>query len=270
MSKALLLLSAVLLFMSPTMQAQINAGDVPAGMSIFDPGINWSLHQSSEDSARAVDIDCDGNPDLNFILNTGAPAIDNPHRARIEILNPAFEICMDTIMWWGYERPEYYNLNDLMDCSTGVAWVDSMYLMGDAGGWSVAGPQVVTDQHIAFRKGSQHGWVKVSFDITSTSPSFPVLMDINEIIQFCAPSGVNDFDQTLEVSLAPNPTIDGIIQVESDVQIVRVEVVNITGQIVVSESGTIHAIRLPSAPGIYFVKLETATGLSAVRKVVRR
>jgi hypothetical protein len=269
MSNALLLLSAVLLFMSPTMQAQINAGDVPAGMSVYDPGIDWSFTTVSEDSTRGIDVDCDGDPDLSFRLYKGMPAIDIPNVVYMEILNPAFEVCIDTLMQSYFERPEYYDLNDLMDCSTGISWSDSTLYMGDLGGWTARGPETITEQYVAFRKGTQYGWVKVTFDLYEIAPSVSIDLEINEIIQFCDPSGVNDFDQTLEVSLAPNPTIDGTIQVRSDVEIVRVEVVNITGQIVVSESGTIHAIRLPSAPGIYFVKLETATGLSAVRKVVR-
>jgi hypothetical protein len=270
MNKLLPLFAAIAIFFSISVQAQINAGAVPAGMSIHDPGIDWTLTQSGTDSIRAIDVDCDGQPDLNFRLHKGAPVIDSPNYTILEIINQAFEVCMDTLSQAYFERPEYYNLNDFMDCSTGVSWTDSIRLMGDLGTFTAAGPSVITDQYIAFRKGAQYGWVKVTFDITDQGSNWPVTMQINEIIQFCNPISVDELDKSFAVTLSPNPTTDGAIQVTSDVQFVRAEIINITGQTVSTQSGTNNALKLPAAAGIYFVKLETATGQTAVRKVIRR
>jgi hypothetical protein len=79
-------------------------------------------------------------------------------------------------------------------------------------------------------------------------------------------------DELGEMSLAPNPT-NGLLAISSKVDFEKIELLSITGQILLSE--TVHAKthQLPLqnfVEGIYFVRVVYSKGLSTVKKVIKQ
>jgi hypothetical protein len=74
------------------------------------------------------------------------------------------------------------------------------------------------------------------------------------------------------VSLVPNPT-NGLLTINSHYDFTKIELLSITGQILLSESvkSKSHQINLIDfAEGIYFVRVTYTNGVITVRKVVKQ
>ncbi|MBL7919575.1 MAG: T9SS type A sorting domain-containing protein [Bacteroidia bacterium] len=86
------------------------------------------------------------------------------------------------------------------------------------------------------------------------------------------PNGVkeNGFDNS--ISIFPNPT-KGSVTIKSNTEIKKVEILNVTGQLLLTENvkGNSHQLNLETlAKGIYFVKIYNANGEMAMKKLVTR
>ncbi len=82
-------------------------------------------------------------------------------------------------------------------------------------------------------------------------------------------TGIQELNNS-NVSFYPNPT-NGLVRIESIELIQGIEVMDITGQILLSETATekTHQLQLQNyAEGIYFVRVVYPNGLSAVKKVI--
>ena len=82
---------------------------------------------------------------------------------------------------------------------------------------------------------------------------------------------VKDLSYSNEVvGVSPNPS-NGLLTITSESDFTKVEVLSITGQVLVSESVNtkIHQLQLQNfAEGIYFVKVSYSNGLSTTKKIV--
>ncbi len=87
-----------------------------------------------------------------------------------------------------------------------------------------------------------------------------------------SPTGVNELNISNAVNIAPNPT-NGLITINSKFDIERIELLNLTGQILLSEplNKKEYQLQLQDfAEGIYFVKCTYANGLNISRKIVKQ
>ncbi|MBK6985369.1 MAG: T9SS type A sorting domain-containing protein [Bacteroidetes bacterium] len=85
-----------------------------------------------------------------------------------------------------------------------------------------------------------------------------------------SPTGINEMNINNAITLQPNPS-NGLISINSRYQMQKVEVINIAGQLLLSETATekTHQLQLQSfAEGIYFVRIIYPNGLSIVKKVI--
>jgi hypothetical protein len=83
----------------------------------------------------------------------------------------------------------------------------------------------------------------------------------------CAPTGVDNVDMS-ELSIYPNPAKNELF-IQSDSPIDKVEIYNLAGSCVLSESNFAGSINVSTlAAGVYFVKIHTATG-EAVQKMIK-
>ncbi len=86
-----------------------------------------------------------------------------------------------------------------------------------------------------------------------------------------SPTGLRDISYLSEVvGVSPNPT-NNIITITSKYNFEKVELLSITGQVLLSEmlNSKTHQLQLQNlAEGIYFVRLVYADGLSATKKIV--
>ena len=87
-----------------------------------------------------------------------------------------------------------------------------------------------------------------------------------------SPTGINELNISNAVNIAPNPT-NGLITINSKFDIERIELLNLTGQILLSEplNKKEYQLQLQDfAEGIYFVKCTYANGLNISRKIVKQ
>jgi len=87
----------------------------------------------------------------------------------------------------------------------------------------------------------------------------------------CMVTGIEDMsDELAEMSLVPNPT-NGLFTVSSRYDFEKIELTNVTGQLLFSEivNNKTHQLQLQNfAEGIYFVKVSYGNGLSVTKKLI--
>jgi hypothetical protein len=85
-----------------------------------------------------------------------------------------------------------------------------------------------------------------------------------------SPTGINELNINNTITLQPNPT-SGFININSKFDMQKIEVMNVAGQLLLSEtvSDKTHQLQLHNfAEGIYFVRVVYPNGLSTVKKLV--
>jgi hypothetical protein len=85
-----------------------------------------------------------------------------------------------------------------------------------------------------------------------------------------SPVGINELNINNAFTLQPNPT-NGIITINSRYEMQRIDVMNVAGQVLLSESVNTktHQLQLQNfAEGICFVKVIYPNGLSTVKKII--
>jgi hypothetical protein len=87
-----------------------------------------------------------------------------------------------------------------------------------------------------------------------------------------SPVGINELNINNVITLQPNPT-NGIINISSRFEMHKIEVINIAGQILLSELTKNKNQQLNLADfsvGIYFIKVSYANGQSVTKKVIKQ
>lgn len=99
----------------------------------------------------------------------------------------------------------------------------------------------------------------------------PLSVGSSTSVMVGVPNGVKENNFANDIYIFPNPT-QGIVTIKSNTEMKKVEVLNITGQIILSENvkGNSHQLNLESFEGIYFVKIYSANGNVEIKKVVTK
>ncbi len=85
------------------------------------------------------------------------------------------------------------------------------------------------------------------------------------------PTGINETDQTDDITVYPNPIDDGLyIRNLSDIRIEKVEVFDALGRKVYSDSYLYFINFQDMTPGLYYLKLITDKGQNIVKSVMRK
>lgn len=269
MKNTFFLLALCLLFTGyATANAQTNAGAVPGGMSITNPNVNLSVSTSMNATGMAFDVDCDGNPDLMATLWKGTTAIDIPNEARLERLNPNIEICGDTGV---LSIAKQYVNGDPLLCMGSEDWrPDTMHLVANYGCFLCPGPWDATDTYIAYRIGTQIGWIKMSYNINDLgSGTQAITFDINEVLSPCTPNSLSDPNPAPALTVYPNPSDNGTLRIESSESIAQVEVLNLMGQRLQLTPLSHNELTLPQESGLYVLRISGKKGSVWTRKVLR-
>jgi uncharacterized repeat protein (TIGR01451 family) len=88
---------------------------------------------------------------------------------------------------------------------------------------------------------------------------------------FVAPTAISKIEQNLDLSLYPNPTNSSVF-INSKTDLNKIEVCNVTGQILLSEKfiGKTYQLQLQNlVKGIYFIKVIYNDGQSITKKVIK-
>ena len=174
-----------------------------------------------------------------------------------------------------YPAPTYMNGNDAIALFNGSTMIDILGKTGDASmtsssGWGDEFPydgsvgEVWTENHTLVRKASVQIGVSAnpsSFIVSNQWDSLPQNTWSNLGTHVCSCiSGVSDLANSISFAVYPNPSADGFFSISSSESIEFIDVVNILGQVVISEKkssntkfSTIDSSLLTK--GIYSVRL---------------
>jgi len=85
----------------------------------------------------------------------------------------------------------------------------------------------------------------------------------------CAPLSTQDIED-VRFTVFPNPSVDGVVYVKSNINISSIEVVNGLGQTVVNQLavGKFNTVQLPANKGLYFLRIEASNGSVTTKRVV--
>lgn len=249
--------------------AQTTAGSVPNGMSITNSNVNLSVSTSQAGANMPFGIDCDGMDDISIKLYKGNPSFDLPNSTSMYLLNPLFEICSDT---GAYSIPSYYNLGDTLLCVGNREWKsDSINYLGNYGCFGCTGPATISNMYLAYRIGSQVGWIKISYDIDDMGvSSAPITMSIPEVLSPCTVNSLQQIQSDKAFYLTPNPTLNGNIEIHCLEKINSIEVVSMMGQFVKVIEVNSAKIKLPDQKGIYIIRVWGEKGGYWHRRILRQ
>ena len=127
---------------------------------------------------------------------------------------------------------------------------------------------------IQYRIKPKTGWItdtiknsaEIYFDynspiVTNTAKSY-----------FVTPTAINKIEQNLNLNLYPNPT-NTSISINSQTNFNKIEVLSITGQILLSETvnSKSHQLQLQNfTEGVYFIKVSYADGRNVTKKLIKQ
>ena len=249
-------------------KAQVIAGTIPAGGYTVDPNMSFSVVNFNEDTTGSIDLNCDNIPDMTLQLYKGQTAIDGENAVFLYVHNPIYSICADTNSS-SIRRINVYALADTINCNGSFAFTnDTIYKLGDYGCFGCIGPWSISEKYIAYSNGINTGWIKVTYDLMDGGTAAAITFSSNEFLTYCNPNSVDDMNGNNGFQIIPNPTTDGIVNLQYKGKINSVEVFNSIGQKVeVAVENT--KLTLPNEKGIYFVRFKDEAGNLISRKVVR-
>ena len=260
-----LLLFIPLLFPA-IIHAQLTAGEVPPGTTTYDPGIALSLATQFTQDSAAIELDCDDFADLRAWLSRGAPQIDAPNVAALYFVDSDIEVCMDLQAGFA-QRPKYHAFGESLDCGGNYSWqITDPIALGDFGGFLATGPQTIDSLYIALRRGTEIGWMQLSFNV-SEDPA--VSLQVHQILPLCQISTSIDVIEQEGFMIHPNPSNGGPIQVSYEDAIRNMEVVDPTGKVIAEYPGGTRSIDAPDVPGVYFARIIDRDGRMSVYRFIR-
>ena len=179
-----------------------------------------------------------------------------------------------------YTAPTYMNGNDAIVLYKGTTIIDIFGKTGDAAmipstanGWSAIAPYdgspgtgvIWTQDHTLVRKPTVTQGVTVNpspeFIVTAQWDSLPVNTFTGLGSHSCSClTGIDEIDNTIPVSVYPNPNNSGLVHLSTSISILSVSIFNTLGQEVIVKNGnkndksmTIETSEL--SKGVYFVKV---------------
>jgi len=257
---------AVLLLISAPASAQLHAGEVPNGSSAYDVGIDIVLSTSFTMDSAAFEVDCDDQPDIWAVLIHGAPFIDAPNVAMLHMVDDDLEFCADLAPSF-QQRPQYYAFDQPLDCTGDFDWQGgNEIVLGDFGSFTAIGPTTIDSMYVAYRRGTQVGWILLSFELAD---GLTVRLQVHRVLPICpiTTSVIERLAQT--VALFPNPSDGQSIRVESSAALRSIEVLDPAGRLVARHDGKVRTIPAPEVAGTYLVRATHADGRRSITRLVR-
>ena len=256
---------AALLFSAQT-NAQITAGEVPAGQSAIEVLGSVSLSTNFSSDSIGIELDCDDAMDAWAILRLGFPAVDAPNSAELRSSGSEIEVCMD-LASGSLQRPRYYTFGQVLDCSGGFGWQsDASFTLGDLGGFGAIGPGMVDSLYIAYRQDGITGWIRLSFDLSEAE----IDMQVHTVLSVCGgTTSIARNTRPAVATLHPNPSDGRPVRVESTKTIRYIELLDTYGRTIALHPGNTQLITPPDAAGTYWVRLVFSDDLQNILPLVR-
>ncbi|MBL0045723.1 MAG: T9SS type A sorting domain-containing protein [Flavobacteriales bacterium] len=252
------LLPLAALLISTTANAQLNAGEVPAGMTALDLNIDIALTTNFTADSAALELDCDDSFDAWAQLFRGMPAVDAPNSAMLHFIDTDIEVCADMAPDY-LKRPKYYAFGEPLDCAGNFEWQNVPQLsLGDLGTFTAIGPAVIDSMYIAYRRGTTMGWIELSFDVNDDAE---INLQVHSVLPLCPViMSVEEGALPATVNLFPNPSNGEAINLQSAGALRSIDVMDATGRTIAHYNGTVRTIAAPKVAGTYLVRFLHSDG----------
>ena len=248
------------------LKAQLLAGQVPDGLNAMVLDQTLSLSQAFSADSIALEFDCDDSQDAWVVLYRGAPEVDGPNSAVIHFLDDDVEVCA-SLAPPIQVRPKYHVLGDALDCAGDFDWqISDELMLGDFGGFIATGPISIDSMYVGYKRGSQTGWMLLSFDLQG-EPA--VTLTAHRLLPICpGATSVDVVPPGSGISMHPNPGNGEYIRVESATPLISIELLDATGRSLSQHDGTVRIIPSPTAAGTYFVRALLADGRISLLRLI--
>ena len=253
--------------------AQTVAGTLPSGANLQSPGLNMVVDTVEESRTETLDLNCDGQPDLAFTISFGYIALDAPSSAHLTVLNNDIEICGHEPMVSYHPQAIQHQSGDLLDCSGNNNWfTDTTITLGWWGGFVPLQPFTATNRYLAFREGSNVGWVRISYNVDQSLGA--VFLEVDELALFCMTNSVDNASFLPATLVYPNPVQAGFTVDFGEVTSgITVRLISTMGREVLSETyGQTNQVYLTpnAAPGYYLLEISNEAGLRNTQPLILR
>lgn len=249
------------LFTPTILHAQVTAGEAPPGGTIPDFGIELQLNLPNTVDSADIEIDCDDFADLRAVLVRNDPTVDGPNFALLRLVDDDLEFCMDP------DRPRYYTAGEPVECTGENTWMTGDELvLGDFGGFFMIGPTTVDSLYVGYRRGSNTGWIQLSFDLSMETGC---RLQVHRALSNCLTTGIQEPDGRLAPTLSPNPTHGQDVQVLAPAGWLHMELTDVTGRVLGRYGAGTRSITAPASPGVHLVRLLYADGSYSCSRLVR-
>lgn len=254
----------------------ITAGSIPSGMYTNNPNVNVSVTICGTDDSASFDINCDNIADMQIKLHKGYTVVDGANSALLFVLNDTIEMSKDTGNFSGWNGIlHYYNFGDTLTPAAASLWsTDTLYQFGYCGCMGCVGPCSENNMYIAYRKASQIGWIKISFNLSDMgSCTVPITVSIPSVLAPCSSIGVEQLANKTKVHINPNPfSAETVLRTDNLLHNATLTVDNCFGQTVKQikniNGHTVLRSRENLASGLYFFRLKENNKTIAVDKLV--
>lgn len=247
--------------------AQLTAGGVPPGGTVLQANINLSLSTPNTTDSASLEMDCDDSMDAWAVLHRDMPEVDGTNWAALHFVDDDMEVCVDLLAGFS-QRPKYHLFGEPLDCGANFSWqpVSELFL-GDYGGFVMTGPASIDSQYVAYRRGDQVGWIKLSFQLDQST----ITLQVPELLPLCPVTvGIEERADLEGFTLFPNPGNGAVIHVASMLPLDKVEVFDATGRSIARHAGTLRTFPAPASPGTYLVRATQADGSRSTLRWVRQ
>lgn len=258
----------ILLSLVLNLSAQ-TAGEIPAGATLVSPNIHLQLYTNYTDTIAYLDLDSDGETDLNISLYKGYPPHDAPNMVMFETVENKFAFCVDSV---GSFNTVHYDLNDTL-CTGNTNWgTENLYTAGCYGGWNCTlDTSALPNRYIAYRNNitGDVGWLKASMKLFAESEEMLVEFHLSEMIVFDLGTGVVQTPDDFNFKITPNPVTSNYFSVTSSISLTLVEIYDLSCRRVASYSSGFDRIDLPESSGVFIVKAYDTEGRSSTEKLLK-
>lgn len=250
----------ILYTVSNSLLAQINAGELPLGYTLYESDLMLEIDDIII-AIDLIDLNFDGKQDLKFQIEKGA---NGNNSASISLENESIGVCH--IQGLNYTPAEIHEDGTLLECIDSTGFDLNPALVGIGLGRFEAGtvlefPAKISNEYLHYEWKTEtesiEGWIKISFDLTVDT----IFLTLHEwIIKDEIVSNTQTTQAQNNVTIFPNPVQEGILNIDSEQNVENYEIYNLQGKLLKRGANFGNKIQLGKIEGMVAIKLQFEHG----------
>lgn len=267
----------ILLFASTVQYGigQITAGEIGFNTTILYPEIGLANPDFNTTVSDTVDINCDGQNDLEFLLHKDQTSVDGINTFAVRVLNDNIEFCMNGTGFSG--RPKFYSFGETLNCGLGFSWVnDTLLYIGSYGGFTPIPPAAIDERYLGYRfyggtDDEALGWIFFSYNLDDSGEfSQTITASIEEILIQCPVQSIDEYSETANIQIYPNPSTDNIFHINSSAKVENYILYTILGTEVEISWINSNTFSIAEDVGIYILEVQYSDGQKIRKRIVKK